>query len=103
MSFSSVSLESWDCRSWGQVIPALGWGEPLLVAHESFRGTALRGKEGRDAVLAGRVCDSVCSCTVLWFTYLQLGWGLLKKRKNPTKHDKSSIKWREGKEVCALL
>lgn len=85
------------------MLPALGWGEPLLVAHESFRGTALRGKEGRDAVLAGRVCDSVCSCTVLWFTYLQLGWGLLKKRKNPTKHDKSSIKWREGKEVCALL
>lgn len=73
------------------------------MAHESFRGTALRGEEGRDAALAGRVCNVFCSCTVLWFTYLQLGWGLQKKRKNPTKHDKSSTKWREGKEVCALL
>lgn len=83
----------------GQLIPALGWGEPPLVAHKSFRGTALRGEEGRDTALTGRVC----SCTVLWFTYLQLGWGLLRKRKKPTKHDKSSTKWREGKEVCALL
>lgn len=51
------------------------------MAHKSFRGISLWGKEGRDTVLAGRVCNSVCSCTVMWFTYLQLDWGLLKKKR----------------------
>lgn len=80
MSFSSVSLESWDW--WGCSL--LQDGEPLLMAHKSFRGISLWGEEGRDTALAGRVCNSVCSCTVMWFTYLQLGWGLLKKKKNNT-------------------
>lgn len=51
------------------------------MAHKSFGGFSLRDEEGRDTALAGRVCDNVCSCTVMWFAYLQLGWGLLKKKR----------------------
>lgn len=80
------------------------------MAHKSFGGFSLRDEEGRDTALAGRVCDNVCSCTVMWFAYLQLGWGLLKKKrekKTKTNHNKSSTKGRgrerEDRGVCALL
>ena len=75
------------------------------MSHKSFGGISLRGEEGRDTALAGRVCNSVCSCTVMWFTYLQLGWGLLKKKrkkkKTNKKPNKSSTKLRERERESA--
>lgn len=48
MSFSSVSLESWDWRGWDNRSLLQDGGEPLLVAHKSFGGISLWGEEGRD-------------------------------------------------------
>lgn len=36
----------------------------------------------------GKACDGGCFCTVMWFTYLQLGWGLLKMKKEKKKKEK---------------